>query len=54
MEINKGYQTKRFNVPTKRYCQTLSLKDNPELIAAYRRLTAGKGPGRRFGKESVR
>ena len=30
-----GYQTKQFDFPTKRYCQTLDLKDDPALIAEY-------------------
>lgn len=29
----EGYPTKRYPVPTKRYCQKLNLKNNPELIA---------------------
>ena len=33
----KGYQVKQYNEPVKRYCQTLELRDNPELIAEYRR-----------------
>lgn len=28
---------KEYNGPIKRYCQTLDLRDNPELIAEYRR-----------------
>ena len=32
-----GYPSKLHPVPTKRYCQTLDLRDNPELIAEYRR-----------------
>lgn len=36
MEKN-GYRVKLFDGPVKRYCQTLSLKDNPELISAYRK-----------------
>ncbi len=37
METNKkqGYTQKQYLVPTKRYCQTLELKDNPELIEEY-------------------
>lgn len=31
----EGYKTKQYGVPTKRYCQTLELKDSPELIAEY-------------------
>ena len=30
-----GYPVKKFDFPTKRYCQTLDLKDNPALIAEY-------------------
>lgn len=33
----KGYRVKQYNGPVKRFCQTLDLKDNPELIAEYRR-----------------
>lgn len=33
-----GYPTQQYKVPVKRYCQCLRLKDNPELIAAYRAL----------------
>lgn len=32
-----GYPSKRHAVPTKRYCQTLDLRDDPQLIAEYRR-----------------
>ena len=31
-----GYKTKDFGVPVKRYCQTLRLKDDAELIRKYR------------------
>ena len=30
-----GYPVKNFDFPTKRYCQTLDLKDDPALIAEY-------------------
>ena len=30
-----GYPVKKFDFPTKRYCQTLDLKDDPTLIAEY-------------------
>lgn len=30
-----GYRMKRYNVPVKRYCQTLDLKDDPKLMAEY-------------------
>jgi len=33
----KGYQVKTYREPVKRYCQTLELRDNAELIAEYRR-----------------
>lgn len=32
-----GYKMKEYGIPTKRYCQTLDLKDDPELIAEYRK-----------------
>lgn len=31
-----GYATPRFDQPVKRYCQTLLLRDNPELIEQYK------------------
>ena len=34
--MNNGYQVKEYGQPVKRYCQTLDLKDSPELIARYR------------------
>lgn len=40
----KGYRARQYNRPVKRYCQTLELKDNPGLIAEYRR---------RHGREEV-
>lgn len=33
-----SYKVKDFGQPTKRYCQTLELKDDPELIREYCRL----------------
>ena len=33
----EGYRMKEYQVPVKRYCQTLDLKDNAELIAEYRK-----------------
>ncbi len=38
MDAHEGYRTKTHAVPVKRYCQTLDLKENPGLIAEYRRL----------------
>ena len=38
MENQKdGYPVQQYHGPVKRYCQTLDLRDNPELIAEYRR-----------------
>ncbi len=34
----EGYLTKNFGQATKRYCQILDLKDDPELIKAYRKI----------------
>lgn len=31
----EGYKTKRYDIPTKKFCQTLELKDSQELIAEY-------------------
>ena len=38
MSSNQGYIVKKHLIPTKRYCQTLSLKDNAALIAEYRKV----------------
>lgn len=37
MGENIGFRVQEYNGPVKRFCQTLDLKDNPELIAEYRR-----------------
>lgn len=37
-QTTMGYPQKKFNGPTKRFCQTLDLKDDPVLIAEYCRL----------------
>lgn len=38
MEAAKaGFRVQVYKQPVKRYCQTLDLKDNPELIAEYRK-----------------
>lgn len=37
IQTNYGYCMHPYDIPTKRYCQTLDLKDNPELIAEYRK-----------------
>ena len=41
--MTKGYEVKNFEGATKRYCQTLDLKDNPDLISAYRKLHSQNG-----------
>lgn len=38
MVKTEGYAMKQYRQPTKRFCQTLRLKEDPALIAAYRRL----------------
>lgn len=35
--MTEGYKVRPFTQPVKRYCQTMDLRDNPELIAEYRR-----------------
>lgn len=35
-ESKSGYRCKTFGVPTKHYCQTMDLKNDPELIARYK------------------
>ncbi|MDE5561734.1 MAG: L-rhamnose mutarotase [Bacteroidaceae bacterium] len=36
-DTKNGYRVQQYSGPVKRYCQTLDLRDNPELIAEYRR-----------------
>lgn len=38
MSSIQGYKMKEFSMPTKRYCQTFSLKNNPILIEEYRKI----------------
>ena len=38
MSSIQGYKMKEFSMPTERYCQTLSLKNNPILIEEYRKI----------------
>ncbi|MBQ4520906.1 MAG: L-rhamnose mutarotase [Bacteroidaceae bacterium] len=33
--MQQGFSTKQHAIPVKRYCRTMDLKDNPELIAEY-------------------
>ncbi len=35
--MTEGYKVREYHGRVKRYCQTLDLKDDPELIARYRR-----------------
>ncbi len=53
--IDKGYKVKEYHCPVKRYCQTMDLKDNPELIAEYikRHSEAEAWPEIRAGIRSV-
>ncbi|MGN0048870.1 MAG: L-rhamnose mutarotase [Bacteroides sp.] len=39
----KGYITKQHTIPVKRYCQTMNLKENPALIAEYRKIHSREG-----------
>ena len=38
MSSIQGYKMKEYSMPTKRNCQTLSLKNNPILIEEYRKI----------------
>jgi L-rhamnose mutarotase len=35
--MTEGFRVKEYGKPVKRYCQTMDLKDNPELIKEYRK-----------------
>lgn len=35
--MTEGYKVRPFSQPVKRYCQTMDLRDNPDLISEYRR-----------------
>lgn len=43
IDLTTGYPVKHFTGETKRYCQTLDLKNDPELIATYRQLHSQDG-----------
>lgn len=45
--LKQSYPVAAQAVPTKRYCQTLDLREDPELIAAYKSCTPRKVFGRR-------
>lgn len=55
MNKTRGYEQNEYSVPTKRYCQTLELKDAPELIEEYvkRHSEAHHWPEIREGIRSV-
>ena len=36
--FTEGYKTKQFDIPTKRIVQTMSLRNDPQLIAEYKKL----------------
>ncbi|MCD8260688.1 MAG: L-rhamnose mutarotase, partial [Bacteroides sp.] len=50
-----GYRVKEYHQPVKRYCQTLDLKEEPELIAEYvkRHSESGSWPEIREGIRKV-
>lgn len=41
--MTQGYPVKEYHGPVKRYCQTLDLKDDPELIHRYRHYHSPEG-----------
>ena len=41
--MTEGYQSKQHGCATKRFCQTLDLKDDPELIKQYRHYHSQEG-----------
>lgn len=41
--LKQGYPVAAQAVPTKRYCQTLDLREDPELTAAYKKLHTKEG-----------
>lgn len=43
MDKKSGYVSPKYDCETKRYCQTLDLKDDPELIKQYRYWHSRKG-----------
>ena len=36
MKKTEGYKVREYRTPVKRYCQTMDLRDNPELIRKYK------------------
>lgn len=49
-----GYVVQEYKVPVKRYCQTMDLKDNPELIAEYVKRHSEAEAWPKSGLESVK
>lgn len=47
----KGYRINEYGCPVKRYCQTLSLKKDPKLIAEYRNIHSREKLGLKLDKE---
>lgn len=43
MDLKQGYRLHNFNMPIKRFCQTLDLKNDVELINEYKRLHSPEG-----------
>ena len=41
--LKEGYPVRKFQGATKRFCQTLDLRNDPELISEYRRLHSREG-----------
>lgn len=48
-----GYAEKNFDIPTKRYVQTLTISDNPELIELYKACHSPEGNWREV-REGIR
>lgn len=38
MDLKKGYTIRQYSMPVKRYCQTLELKNEPDLISEYKKI----------------
>lgn len=43
IDLTQGYPVRKFQGKTKRFCQTLDLRNDPELIATYRHLHSQEG-----------
>jgi L-rhamnose mutarotase len=48
-----GYPSKKYSFPTKRYCQTLSLINDPDLIEEYKRIHSEENSWREI-REGIR